>query len=214
MTRWKAMDVLHEHSEQIEKQVFFQVANLFNLSVDLIFYDTTTASFSVDYEDEGEESLRRYGHAKEIKETVLSQPGRYKRYLAITDDQTIRIDRQAIRDAAKYDGKWVLETNDDTISMEDAAHGYRGLMVIERCFRSLKKTRIRMMPMYHWLPRRIEAHVKICVLALLLERLAEIKCNKSWSKIRSIQSKIQATEFETPGHGFFQLNELPKGEKR
>jgi len=72
---------------------------------------------------------------------------RYKRYLAITDKQTIRIDRKAIRQAAKYDGKWVLETHDDSISMEDAAHGYRGLMVIERCFRSLKRTQIRMMPM-------------------------------------------------------------------
>lgn len=138
---------------------------------------------------------------------------RYKKYLAITDKDTIRIDRQAIKQAAKYDGKWVLETNDETISLEDAAHGYRGLMVIERCFRSLKRTQIKMMPMYHWLPHRIEAHVKICVLALLLERLAEIQCNKPWSKIRTVLSKIQATEFETPGHVFFQLNELPNGAK-
>jgi hypothetical protein len=29
---------------------------------------------------------------------------------------------------------WDLETNDDTISLEDAACGYKGLMVIERCF--------------------------------------------------------------------------------
>ena len=106
---------------------------------------------------------------------------RYKRYLSITDQQTIRIDRKAVRQAAKYDGKWVLETNDDALSVEDAAHGYRGLMVIERYFRSLKRTQIRMMPMYHWLPHRIEAHVKICVLALLIERLAEIRCAKSWS---------------------------------
>ncbi|MDP6179145.1 MAG: hypothetical protein QGG48_04560 [Desulfatiglandales bacterium] len=25
-----------------------------------------------------------------------------------------------------YDGKWVLQTNDDTISVEDAACGYKG----------------------------------------------------------------------------------------
>jgi hypothetical protein len=56
----------------------------------------------------------------------------------------------------KYDGKWVIETNDDTISLEDAACGYKGLMVIERCFRSLKRTQIKMTPMYHWLSRRIE----------------------------------------------------------
>lgn len=59
---YEAMDILHEHAEEIEKQVFFQVANLFNLSVDIIFYDTTTASFAVDYEDE--DGPRQYGHAK------------------------------------------------------------------------------------------------------------------------------------------------------
>jgi transposase len=32
--------------------------------------------------------------------------------------------------------------------LEDAACGYKGLMVIERCFRSLKRTEIKMMPMY------------------------------------------------------------------
>jgi len=45
--------------------------------------------------------------------------------------------------------------------------------------------------------------VKICVLALLIERLAEIKCGKQWSQLRTILGKMQATEFETPGHVFF-----------
>jgi hypothetical protein len=363
---YEAMDVLHEHAEEIEKEVFFQVANICNLAVDIIFYDTTTASFAVDYAD-GEDGPRQYGHAKEgfwapqvvialavtregipvrswvfpgntadvstvekikkdlrgwslgralfvadsgmnseenrkelaracgiyllasrmagsreIRETVLAQPGRYrelsenlhakevrlengkryiicfnpkeaqrqarhreeivsmleeelkrhkdrkatrkwainllasrryKKYLTITDKGTIRLDRKAVRDAAKYDGKWVLETNDENLTVEDAAYGYRGLMVIERCFRSLKRTQIRMMPMYHWLPHRIEAHVKICVLALLIERLAEIQSGMVWSRIRKILARIQATEFETPGYRFFQLNELAKGVK-
>jgi transposase len=77
-----------------------------------------------------------------------------------------------IKQASKYDGKWVIETNGDTINMEDAACGYKGLMVIERCFRSLKKTQIKMTSMYHWVPRRIEIHVRLCVLALLIERVA------------------------------------------
>jgi len=44
----------------------------------------------------------------------------------------IRIDRSAIRQAAKYDGKLVLQINDDRTSLEDEASGYKGLMVIER----------------------------------------------------------------------------------
>ncbi len=64
---YEAMDFLHKHIDAVEEVVFFQTANLFNLSVDLIFYDTTTASFSIDYEDEEDENdgLRQYGHSKE-----------------------------------------------------------------------------------------------------------------------------------------------------
>ena len=46
--------------------------------------------------------------------------------------------------------------DDDTISLEDAAFGYKGLLVVERCFRSFKRTQIKMTPIFHWLPRRIE----------------------------------------------------------
>jgi transposase len=101
---------------------------------------------------------------------------RYKRYLTISKSNNIRIDRAKVHEAKKYDGKWVLQTNDDTISIQDAASGYKGLMVIERCFRSLKRTQIKMTPMFHWVPRRIETHVRFCVMALLIERVVEIAC--------------------------------------
>jgi transposase len=119
---------------------------------------------------------------------------RFKRYLRITKGGKVRIDRAAVREAARYDGKWVIETNDDTISLEDAARGYKGLMVIERCFRSLKRTQIKMTPMYHWLSRRIETHVKICVLALMIERIAERACGKPWHQIRRGLDALQVTK--------------------
>ena len=43
----------------------FVTADLFNLEVDLIFYDTTTASFHVDQEDDDGAGLRKFGHSKE-----------------------------------------------------------------------------------------------------------------------------------------------------
>jgi hypothetical protein len=364
---YEAMDLLHAHAEQVEKTVFFQTADLFNLEVDLIFYDTTTASFSIDTEDEPERhpnaTLRKFGHSKEgfwapqvlvalavtregvpvrswvlpgniadvstvemvrsdlrgwnlgramfvadagmnsednrtelaracgkyllacrmanvteIKRDVLSKRGRYtvfkdnlhakevivgdgerrkryilcynpkeaerqhrqmtiqlleqeleshkdrsataqwaiellasrrfKRYLRILKSGQVRIDRNAVREAEAYDGKWVIETNDDTISLEDAACGYKGLMVIERCFRSLKRTQIKMTPMYHWASRRIESHVKICVLALLIERIAELACGKPWQRIRGALEKLQVTEFLDLNHRVLMRNEL------
>ena len=58
---YEAMDLLYDHKDTVEKDVFYQTANLFNLTVDIVFYDTTTASFSIDGEDE----MRRFGHSKE-----------------------------------------------------------------------------------------------------------------------------------------------------
>jgi transposase len=133
---------------------------------------------------------------------------RFKRYLKVTKGDIIRINRGAIREASKYDGRWVIETNDDTITLEDAACGYKGLMVIERCFRSLKRTRIKMSPIHHWAPRRIEAHVKICVLALLMERLAELRCNTPWSRIKQGLKELQIFYFSTAEHRFFRRNEI------
>ena len=48
------------------------------------------------------------------------------------------------------DTDWVIETNDDTLTPpEDAASAYKGLMVIERCFRTLKPTQLKLEPVYH-----------------------------------------------------------------
>jgi transposase len=115
--------------------------------------------------------------------------------LRTTKGGQLHIDRGAVADAAKYDEKWVIETNDDSISLEDAACGYKSLMVIERCFRSLKRTQIKITPMYDWASRRIETHVKICVLVLQIERVAEISCGKSWYRIKRALETLQGTEF-------------------
>ena len=47
--------------------LFFETANFFNLQADFIFYDTTSAPFSIDYEDEddAEGAFRKFGRAKE-----------------------------------------------------------------------------------------------------------------------------------------------------
>jgi transposase len=81
-------------------------------------------------------------------------------------------------------------------------------MVIERCFRSLKRTRIKMSPVHHWVPRRIEAHIKICVLSLLIERLAELRCEKPWSRIKQDLEDLQIFYFSTAKHRFFRRNEI------
>lgn len=49
---YRAMDFLLEASEAIQHDVFFSVANLLNLEVDLVFLDTTTTYFEIESADE------------------------------------------------------------------------------------------------------------------------------------------------------------------
>jgi hypothetical protein len=67
-----SMDFLEDHKEEIEKAVYFKMADLMNADVDVIFYDTTSLHFEVDEEDEATllhhgreyEPLRKRGHSK------------------------------------------------------------------------------------------------------------------------------------------------------
>ena len=120
----------------------------------------------------------------------------------------LAIDRAKVKAAARHDGKWVLMTNDDSLSVEDIGTSYKSLLVIERCFRSLKTAQIRLRPMFHRLERRIEAHVKLCVLALLVERVVELRTNLSWARVRHTLRTLQAVEFRTARHRFFRRSEL------
>ena len=146
----------------------------------------------------------RQATAKWAMELLTS--GRYRRYLKVKGGE-VCLDAEALRQAPRLDGKWVLITNDDTLSVEDAAVAYKSLLVIERCFRSLKRGQIHLGPMYHRLPQRIEAHVKICVLALLIQRVVEHTTGSSWFPLRHELNRLQATEFRTATHQFFHRSE-------
>ena len=64
---YRAMDLLVEADAQAEVQeaVFFAVADLLNLEVDLLFFDTTSTYFERDTEEAGEDAFRVYGHSKD-----------------------------------------------------------------------------------------------------------------------------------------------------
>src|SRR3954447_7811974 len=49
---YRAMDWLHDVGEHLEHEVFHQVANLLNLEVDLLFFDTTSTYFELEDPDE------------------------------------------------------------------------------------------------------------------------------------------------------------------
>ena len=132
-------------------------------------------------------------HSKRMCELRTSE--RFGRYLREGRGGALEIDRAAVREAARYDGKWVVTSNDDTLSPEDMALGYKQLMRVEQCWRSMKSA-LRMRPVYHWKPHRIRAHLTLCVLALLLERVAEIRAGDTWRNIVARLDTIKVVEYE------------------
>jgi transposase len=347
---YRAMDVLLEYREIIHKEVYFAVADLLNLEVDLIFFDTTSTYFECDEED----GLRQYGHSKdhradlpqvviglavtkegipvkcwtlpgntsdmavvekvkqdllgwklsrcvwvmdrgmnseenrlvlqkaggqyilgeklrdnqdvhqevlakrgrylkirenlEIKEVIIGHGERRRRFILVHNpeeakkdkvtrekilarieksltelgDQTgkahkksvcallshrtmgrylrqlkdggIKIDKGKIREDAHLDGKYIISTSDDTLTPEDIALGYKQLLEVERAFRTLKTT-LDLRPVYHRRDDRIEAHVFLCFLALLLVRIAERKTGLTWDRICTVMERLHRIEF-------------------
>src|SRR5581483_12399025 len=52
---YRAMNFLRSCSERVQESVFFSLANLLNLEVDVIFFDTTSTYFEVDVDQDGDE---------------------------------------------------------------------------------------------------------------------------------------------------------------
>jgi Transposase DDE domain len=363
---YRALDVLAAHAEAIQEEVFLRTADLFRLDVDLIFYDTTTAWFTIDEEDEAD-GLRQRGHAKdgpegapqvvialavtrdgmpvrswvlpgdtadvatvarikedlrawrlgrcvlvgdaglysadnlgelgrglgryilavpmrklkEVEREVLARPGRYRRiaanlevkevwvgqgerrrryivcfnpeeaarqrqhraavlealraelallaerdadhpkaacqliasrrfgrYLGMDATGRVRIDLAKIKAAERLDGKFVVTTNDDSLTAEDAALGYKGAWIIESCFRKLKTTGLEIRPVYHWTPRRIVAHVKLCTLALQIQRAAEIRTGLSWARLAHELAALKAVRYRTEARTIVQRTRI------
>jgi len=64
---YRAMDLLVDADThaRVQESVFFAVANLLNLEVDLLFFDTTSTYFERDEEEDGADAFRRFGHSKD-----------------------------------------------------------------------------------------------------------------------------------------------------
>jgi transposase len=65
---YRAMDFLLEHTEVIQKEIFWSTASLLNLTVDLIFFDTTNTYFEAD--EPGPSDLKAYGKSKHKRDDL------------------------------------------------------------------------------------------------------------------------------------------------
>ncbi|MDA8076006.1 MAG: IS1634 family transposase [Actinomycetota bacterium] len=143
----------------------------------------------------------------------LSTKAVFKRFLRRTTTGKLRIDKAAITHEAHLDGKFLLRTDDESMSAEDIALGYKSLYEAERGWRDLKRTTVNIRPVYHRREDRIRAHVQLCWLALLVLRVAEIEVGDTWRNIRSELDRMHLVTMATSKGTVSQRSELTPGQR-
>jgi hypothetical protein len=111
---------------------------------------------------------------KQIKSTVtakrfVTHKG-YRQYLKGLDGGAPRLDHEAIAESERRDGFFGLVTAvpQDQLRAEEVVERYRDLWRIEDAFGEIKGP-LETRPMFHWVDRRIQSHVLLCLLAYYIE---------------------------------------------
>ncbi len=116
-------------------------------------------------------------------------------------DVKVSIDYDKLESEAKWDGLKGYLTNTD-IPASQVYAAYHNLWHVERAFR-ISKSIIEIRPMFHLTRRRIEAHVCICFVSLIvykeLERLLkQAGINMSVDKVLALAQTIVTIQLTLP----------------
>ena len=182
------MDFLEANKDAIEAAIFHRVADLLNLDVDVVFYDTTSLHFEIDDEDTGDKNGNVRG----------SEVSGHKTYAAPR--------QRGYSKNGRGDAPQIVVGMAVTLTAEDMALGYKQQQRVEEAWRTMKSG-LKMRPAFHWAPHRIHAHIAITVLSLLLERTAEYACQDTWRNIRDDLKQVQLALLSSPNGRVWQVTE-------
>lgn len=166
----------------------------------IIGYSSKRAKKDKYNRDKGVKRLEAaYKNGKVTKEHINKRG--YNKFLELSDDVSVTISKQKIKEDERWDGLKGYLTNTDLPAAE-VYEQYNGLWVVERAFRVTKGT-IELRPMFHFTPNRIEAHVTICFVAFKvykeLERILELKGIKlSVDKVLNIAKTVTTIKVRLP----------------
>jgi transposase len=111
---------------------------------------------------------------KQIKKTTtakrfVTHKG-YRQYLKGLDGGSPRLDHDAIAESEKRDGFFGVVTSvpREQLRAENVFDRYRDLWRVEDAFGEIKGP-LETRPMFHWVDRRIQSHVLLCLLAYYVE---------------------------------------------
>ncbi len=148
----------------------------------------------------------------ELVGELRATPG-LARFLRRTKDHKLRIDKLAVKNDARFDGKWLIRTSDDTLTPTDLAKAYKQLYQVERGWRDLKGA-LRLRPVFHWREDRIRSHIQLCWLALLLIRVIENGCDDTWRNIRNELDRMHLVTLGTKDGRIAKRSETTKGQRK
>lgn len=166
----------------------------------IISYKENRAKKDAANRKKGYEKLLLKIKSGKLTKTNINNKG-YNKYLKLDGETLISIDESKYKDDSKWDGLKGYLSN-TALSKEDVIEKYNQLWQIEKTFR-ISKTDLQIRPIYHYLKRRIEAHICIsfaaCKIYKELERQLKLKkSNYSPEQVIDILKTIYQISFKTP----------------
>jgi len=129
----------------------------------------------------------------------------YRKYIRVGQGEHFTLDEDKIKQEARYDGLWVLQTNlaDEPQAI---ALAYKELWMVEDMFRTMKSI-LETRPIYHKCDETIRGHVFCSFLALLLrkelqDRLARKEWKLEWADVVSDLENLMEMEVTIGGKGY------------
>lgn len=108
----------------------------------------------------------------------------------------------------RYDGVTLLVGHPSLrLTLVEAVAAYRQKNAVEADFRTIKSV-LNLRPTFHWTDSKIQAHVTLCILALLVERL--IECRLDASRMRDLPASADALLAELSS---IRLNRITLGDR-
>lgn len=153
---------------------------------------------------------------EQLKQGAKSLVGNkgFKKYLAAPAGDSFAIDDAKVRRDARFDGKWVLQTDTD-LPAEEVALRYKDLLMVEDTFRTMKSI-LETRPIFHQCDDTIRGHVFCSFLVLVLRhelqsRLESRGFKAEWQQVCDDLDELQ--ELELPlGEKRFVIRTSPVGE--
>jgi len=198
---------IKNENREIQKQILSlqlkngqsAVINKGNLRL-IITYSDSRAKKDTYNREKGIRKLEKQIKKGKLTKASINNRG-YNKFLEMEGTISLSLNTEKIQKDKLWDGLkgYITNTNlpNDTI-----VENYRHLWQIEKAFR-ITKTDLRVRPVYHRLPHRIEAHICISFVAYkvykeLERKLKELKTNISAAKALEIAENIFEIQMESP----------------